>query len=149
MMARAYNTSIGTVIVENMLDDAHNEVLYSGYLLDANGDAIEHSQRTISRHVKGSEDELRTLRRYCVKCVVSCYKLFLEQQEASACKKRRRVTFNDVIDIKHYVKDTKVSRADKLREWIEFGEDLKKRGLCSPDTPEDLLNDALMCKMRR
>lgn len=147
-MARAYNTSLGTVIVENLLDDNHQEVVYLGYLLDRHGEAIEHSHRQLQRHEKGTKAEMRELRRYCVKCVVSCYKCYLAQQPRN--KKNKRVSFkSDLVQVRLFARDTKVSREEKVRQWDEFGVAMRNSGLCSPDTKEDLMYDALTCRMCR
>ena len=151
MMTRAYNTHFGTVIVENMLGDDDREVLYLGYLLDKHGQAIEHSQRQLQRYDKGTKHEMSMLRRYCVKCVVSCYKVYLAQQgNPPSNKKRKIVSFkSDLVQVKLYARDVKVSREEKVRQWNEFGEAMRNSGLCSPDTKEDLMMDALMCKLRK
>lgn len=147
-MARAYQTSLGTVVVENWLGKDDDEVLYVGYLLDNNGEEKEHSRRQLPRHDRGSEEEMRELRRYCVKCVISCYKIYLAQKKTG--NKRRKVSFNDTVQVKLYVKDHKISKADKIREWDEFGKSVRQSGLCSADTQEDLMLDAMtVCNTRR
>ena len=146
-MARAYNTIFGTVVVENMLSDSCDEVVYIGYLLDVNGKPNEYSYRQMPRHDKGSESDMRRLRKDCVSCVVSCYKIYLAQQDE--CRKcPRRVSFKrDLVEVKYYNREEKTSRQDKIREWDEFGKVARCLGLCQPDTQEDLFWDALIDKV--
>ena len=146
-MARAYKTSLGTVVVENLLGENSNEVMYLGCLLDTNGQIIQNSYHQLPRQQRGNQDEMKQLRNLCVKCVVSCYKIYLAQQ--SVCMKRKRVSFAEVVEIKTFLKDKKVSKKEKLRQWDDFGDTMRTLGLCSYDTPQDLLKDAMSCKMRR
>lgn len=146
-MARGYKTDMGVVVVKNMLGNDSDDVLYMGYLIDEDGNAIEHSHKQIERHPKGNERQMRRLREYVVECVLSCYRVYLHQH--GQCKKKRRVMFSSIITVETYVKDPKVSRVEKIRGWIEFGIQMRQQGLCSPDTAEDLLEDAIMCKMPR
>jgi hypothetical protein len=144
-MARGYVTEMGTVVVENLLCDEKNEVLYVGYVLNDEGKAIEHSRHQLQVLPKGTEHQMRQLRRFVVDCVISCYRMYLYQQEGS--KKRRKVAFSNFARVKKYAKDPKVSRQQKIKEWNEFGDYMRSNGLCTTDSPQDMLDDAKTCVM--
>ncbi len=146
-MTRGYETDMGLVVVENMLESDSDEVQYVGYLVDKDGNVVEHSHRQLQPRPKRNEHQMRLLRRYVVERVLTCYRLHLHQQ--GQCNKRRRVMFSNFVKVKKYIKDPKVSREEKVRGWIEFGNQMRQQGLCSPDTTKDLLEDALTCRMPR